>query len=94
MYSPLFVCGDVLCLFSIWHAFSCVLFCFAIILKWKIFLLSHPCLVIVYVLCLFLAVPLVGLQCVIEVFSDHTRVLLDFTNHQSLTHQDKSNIMH
>ena len=44
------------------------------------FLLSHPCLVIVYVLWLFLTVPLVGVQCVKEVFSDHTRVLLDFTN--------------
>ena len=33
-----------------------------------------------YVLWLFLAVPWVGLQCVIVVFPDHTRLLLDFTN--------------
>ena len=43
-------------------------------------LLSHPCLAILYVLWLFLMVPWVGLQCVIVVFSDHTRLLLDFTN--------------
>ena len=41
-------------------------------------LLSHPCLAILYVLWLFLVVPWV--QCVIVVFSDHTRLLLDFTN--------------
>ena len=44
------------------------------------FLLSHPCLAVLYVLWLFLTVPWVGLQCVMVVFTDHTRLLLDFTN--------------
>ena len=42
--------------------------------------LSHPCLAILYTLCLFLTVPWVGLQCVIVVFPDHTRLLFDFIN--------------
>ena len=40
-----------------------------------VFFLSHPCLVVLYVLWLFLAVPWVGLQCVMVVFTDHTRLL-------------------
>ena len=52
-----------------------------IILKRKImFLLSHPCLAVLYVLWLFLTVPWVCLQCVMVVSTDHTRLLLDFTN--------------
>ena len=39
-------------------------------------LLYFGCLVTVYVLWLFLAVPWVGLQCVIVVFPDHTHLLL------------------
>ena len=74
------VCG-VLCLSLFWYALLCVLSRHPIILKRKIlFLLSHPCLAILYVLWLFLTVPWAGLQCVIVVFPDHTQLLLDFTN--------------
>ena len=38
-------------------------------------LLSYRCLVTVNVLWLLLTVPLVGLQCVIVVFPDHTHLL-------------------
>ena len=38
-------------------------------------LLSYRCIVIVNILWLFLAVPWVGLQCVIVVFPDHTHLL-------------------
>ena len=56
-----------------------------ITLKRKIlFLLSHPCLAILYVLWLFLAVPWVGLQCVIVVFPGHNRFLLHFTNNKHI----------
>ena len=80
MYSLLFVCG-ILCLSLFWYALLFVPSRVPIILKRKImFLLSHPCLAILYVLWLFLTVPWVGLQCVIVVFPDHTRLLLDFTN--------------
>ena len=83
MYSLLFV-GVVfcvcLCLFFL-YALLCVPSRVPIILKRKImFLLSHPCLAVLYVLWLFLTVPWVGLQCVMVVFTDHTRLLLDFTN--------------
>ena len=44
------------------------------------FLLSHSCLAVLNVLWLFLTVPWVGLQYVMVVFTDHTRLLLDFTN--------------
>ena len=74
------VCG-VLCLSLFWYALLCVLSHVPISLKRKIlFLLSHPCLAILYVLWLFLTVPWVGLQCVIVVFPVHTRLRLDFTN--------------
>ena len=58
----------------------CTLTYFAIILKKKrelvaSLLLSYGSLVTVYVLCLFLAVPWVCLQCVIVVFPDHTHLL-------------------
>ena len=40
--------------------------------------LSSCCLVTVIVLWLFLMVPLAGLQCVIVVYRDHTRLLFLF----------------
>ena len=78
MYLPLFV--GVLCL-SVWYALLCVHSGFAIILKRKrkrvtLLLLSYRCIVSVnYLWRLFLAVPWVGLQCVIVVFPDHTHLL-------------------
>ena len=62
------------------HHSLCVHFSFAIILKRKrklvaLLLLSYRCSVTINVLWLFLAVPLVGLQCVAVVFSDHTYIL-------------------
>ena len=91
MYSALCVCvcvcvcgggeGGVLCLSLFWYALLCVLSRFAIILERKIlFVLSHSYLVIVYVMWLFITAPWVGLQCVIVVFPDHTRLRLDFYN--------------
>ena len=69
------VCG-VLSLSLFWYALLCVFSRVQIILERKIlFLLSHPCLAILYVLWLFLTVPWAGLQCVIVVFPDHTRLL-------------------
>ena len=64
--------GD-LCLSLFWYALFCVLSSFAMILKRKrdlvaLLLLSYRCLVIVYVLGLFLMVPWVGLQSRFEVF--------------------------
>ena len=38
-------------------------------------LLPYRCLVTVNVMCIFLMVPSVGLQCVIVVFPDHTHLL-------------------
>ena len=60
----------------------CVLSSFAIILTRKreliaLLLLCFKCLVTVNVLCFFLTVPWVGLQCVIVVFPDHTHFLYD-----------------
>ena len=63
---------------SVWSLFCCtMLYCFAI---WgggvvALLLLSSWCLVIVIVLCLFLAVTWVGLQCMIVVFPDHTHLI-------------------
>ena len=56
-------------------------FSFAIILKRKreqvpLLLLSCECLVTVYVLWLFLALPWVGLQCVIVVFPVHNHFFI------------------
>ena len=73
---PLFL--RVLCLSLFCYALHFVDSSFAIILKRKInlvalLLLSYRCIVTINVRWLFLAVPWVGLQCVIVVFSDHTR---------------------
>ena len=65
-----------------WYELLYVLPRFAIILTRKtelvsLLLLSFGCLVTVNVLLLFLTVPWVGLQCVIEVFPDHTHLLFE-----------------
>ena len=70
MYLPLFV--GVLWWSLFWYSLLCVLSSFEIILKRKrelavLLLLSFRCLVTVNVLWLFLTVPWVGLQCIIEV---------------------------
>ena len=62
------------------YALLCVHFIFAFILKRTrklavLLLLSYRCIVTINVLWLFLMVSWVGLQCVIVVFSDHTRLL-------------------
>ena len=54
---------------------------FAIISKRKrkqvgLLLLSYRCIVTINVMWLLLTVPLVGLQCVIVVFLDHTQFLI------------------
>ena len=77
MYFPLI--AGVLCLFLFCYALLCVHSSFAIILKRKrklvaLLLLSYICIVYVNVQWLFLTVPWVGLQCVIEVFPDHTHL--------------------
>ena len=76
MYCPLFV--GVLSLFC--YALLCFHSSFAIILKRKIklvalLLLSYRCIVTINAMWLFLAVPWVGLQCVIVIFPDHTHLL-------------------
>ena len=58
---------------------------FAIILTRKrelfsLLYLSFLCLVSVNDMCLFLAVPWVGLQCVIVAFPDHTHFLFEIIN--------------
>ena len=78
MYFPLFV--EVLCLSLFCYALLCVHSSFAIILKRKrelvaLLSLSYRCIVTINFLWLFLTVPWVGLQCVIEVFPDHTHLL-------------------
>ena len=75
MYFPLFV--GVLCLYLLCYALLCVHSSFAIILKRNrklvaLLLLSYRCVVTINVLWLFLTVPWVSLQCVIEVFSDYS----------------------
>ena len=70
----------VLCLSLFCYALLCVHSSFAIILKRKrklvdLILLSYRCVVTVNVLWLFLAVPWVGLQCVIVVYPDHIHFL-------------------
>ena len=67
------------------YALLCVHSSFAIILKRKIelvalLLLSYRCVVNVNLPWLFLVVPCVGLQFVIVVFPDHTRLLFCMTN--------------
>ena len=78
MHVPLFV--EALCLSLFCYALRCFHSSFAIILKRKrnlvaLLLLSHRCIVTIYVLWLFLTVLWVGLQCVILVFPDHTHLL-------------------
>ena len=67
------MCG-VLCLSLFWYTLLCVL---NHLEEEKrvvaLLLLSYGCLVTVNFLWLFLTVPLVGLQCVIVVFPDHTQ---------------------
>ena len=77
MYLSLFV--GVLCLSLFRYTLLCVVSSFAIILKRKrelaaLLLLSNGCLVTVYVLWLFLTVPLVGLLCMVVVFPDYTHL--------------------
>ena len=70
----------VLCLsLFVMHYFVSIPYSFAIILKSKrkldaLLLLSYRCIVTINVLWLFLTVPRVGLQYVIVVFPDHTRL--------------------
>ena len=71
MYFPLFVA--VLCLSLFCYALLCVHSSFATILKAKrklvaMLLLFYRCIVTINVLWLFITVPWVGLQCVIEVY--------------------------
>ena len=78
MYFLLFV--GVLCLFLISYVLLYVHSSFEIILMRKrklvvLLLLSYRCIVTINVLWLFLAVPWVGLQCVIVVFPDHTHLV-------------------
>ena len=87
MYYLLFV--GVLCLSLFWCALLCVLSSFAIILKRKrelvaLLLLPYRCHVTVNVLWPFLAVPWVGLKCVIVVFPDHTHLLFHSVYNNSL----------
>ena len=48
----------------------------------SLLVLSYRCIATINVLWLFLAVPWVGLQCVIVVFPDHTHLLLDIKKGQ------------
>ena len=75
MYFPLFV--GVLRLSLLCYALLCIRSSFAIFLKRKkklctLLLLFYRSIVTMNALLLFLAVPWVGLLCVIEVFPDHT----------------------
>ena len=75
----------VLCLFLLCCALLCVFSSFAIILNRKrklvaLLLLSYGRLVTVNVLWPFLAVPWVGLRCVIVVFPDHVHLLFAFVH--------------
>ena len=79
MYFPSFV--GVLCLYLFCYALLCVHSSFEIILKRKrklvaLLLLSYRCIATINVLCLFLTVPWVDLQCVTVVFPPyHTHFL-------------------
>ena len=77
MYRRLF--EGVLCWSLFWYSLLCPFkFCNYLDEEdragWSILLLSFRCLVTVNVLWLFLAWPWVGLQCVIVVFPEHTRL--------------------
>ena len=81
MYFPLFVGG--LCLSLFCYTLLCVHFMFAIILKRSrklvdLLLLSCRCIATINVMWLFLTVPWVGLQCVIDVIPNHTNLLFVF----------------
>ena len=70
----------VLCLSLFCYAVLSVHSSFAIIVKRKrklvaLLLLSYRCIVTIHVLWLFLTVLLVGMQCVIVVFTDHLHLL-------------------
>ena len=70
------------CFALLWYSLLCVHPSFAIILKRKrnlvaLLLLSYRCIFSINVIWLFFLVPLVGLQCVIVVFPDHTHFLFD-----------------
>ena len=70
----------VLCLSLFFYAFLCVHSSFAIILKRNrklvdLLFLSYRCIVTINGQWLFPTVLLVGLQCVIVVFPDHTHLL-------------------
>ena len=79
MYFPLFV-GVILRFYLFCYALLCVHSIFAIILKRKrnlvdLLLLSYRYIVTINVLWLFFTVSWVGLQCVIDVFPNHTQLL-------------------
>ena len=62
------------------YALLCVHSSFVIILKRKrklvaLLVLSYRCIVTINVMWLFLALPCVGLQCVIVLFLNHTHLL-------------------
>ena len=83
MHFQLFV--EVLWLSLMCYALLCVHSSFAITLKRKrkliaLLLLPYRCSVTVNVMWLFLMVQLVGLQCVIVVFPDHTHIPLDLAS--------------
>ena len=83
MYFTLFV--GVLCLSLLFNALLCVHSSFAIILKRKrklvaLILLFYRCIVTINVLWLFLAVPWVGIQCLIVIFSNHTHITFETNN--------------
>ena len=86
MCFPLF--AGALCLSLFCYALRCVHFSFAIILKRKrklvaLLLSSYRCIVTIYVLWLFLALPWVGQQYVIVVFPNHTHLLFSMQPSQS-----------
>ena len=81
-----------MCLSLFCYALLCVHSSFAIILKRKrklvaLLLLSNRCIVTIYVLWLFLAVPWIGLHYVIVVFPDHTHLLFDFNIYEIAKNQ-------
>ena len=75
-----FPCWSLFC-----YALLCVLTSFAIILKWKkklaaLLLLSYRCIVTVKCSVVLPYGAVVGLQCVIVVFHDHTHLLFKTNN--------------
>ena len=86
MYFLLFV--EVLCLSLLCYALLCVYSSFAILKRKRklvaLLLLSYRCIITKNILCLFLAVPWVGLQWVIVVFPDHIHLL--FSSSEPLAH--------